>query len=1385
MRMKNWLLLLFILGFCNIGFSVSKLSDKKPQPNNKAANCVPPTNFVDMEYNAIKARINTNSVLWNDPILNRGAYSIGSPPQGMSNSPSLFYSGSIWIGGKDVNGQLKLAAMLYGSRGNDFWPGPLSTHLNTANFNLTEPIITSSEQTRPFGEATVTAQTCIAYDRFFSISRLQVQEYKHWWECNQNPNNCPNGIPSINPSTLNVILNWPAHGDEALGQDRYLAPFYDRNKNGFYDPLEGGDYPWYDLEEEIDCQSDRRTILRGDETHWWVFNDKGNTHSESGGEPIGVEIRAQAFAFKTANEVNEATFYNYEIINRSTSTLHDTYFAQFADPNIGGSEDDYVGCDVSRGIAYAMNGDNYDASNGQEAGFGERPPAVGIQFIEGPYQDDDGKDNIGPVLSSSGFWISPSIADARADNGIVYSGLGTGYGDGIIDNERMGMRKFMCYNRIGTGGFLLNEDPVTALHFYRNMTGYYKNGNHWNYGGNGIPQSGANPAVNMEYFFPGSSDPLGWGIANAGPQVPWSEFTMNNPPGDRRFMQSVGPFTLKPGGVNNLTLGVIYGRGEDYIDSRDKMIYASKKAQALFDNCFRIVEPPHAPRLLIRELENELILTIDNPEGNNQFESYEAEDRAFIVDHELGWQSTPYDKFYRFEGYQIFQVKHENVRVEEVLNSDLSRLAIQCDIENGISRIVNYKMDYELGVLVPQLMVDGEDKGIRHSFNLKEDLFASGSDKTLVNHKTYHYIAVAYAHNEYKPFTTSGLNRDGQTTPYISSKMAWDGAEIKTVSAIPHHPMPTMEGTFYYTNYGTQPEIKRLDGRGNMGLSTDLHESTLKEILANGKSYSPLYALNRGPIEVKVIDPLNLMPGHYELKFHSFAETARGIDSAQWTVYRYQAYNGALLDSVSSTKSIGQIIMGISRPNQFEQLIPEWGISIRIAQYLYFAPQNNIPININFVADIIESSIHFSDSSKNWLTGVKDTDDPLPTNWILSGLIENTESPCFSDKLIDREKRFANILNGTISHFRLLRNCGPAAPIGENTHLNIQNAQNNSRIANAPSINLVFTKDKSLWTRAVVIEICQDSAISQGNASIAKPRARASVDKNGLSQGQAGYNASEGDLVSSMGMGWFPGYAIDVETGRRLNIAFGENSFLAGQNGADMLWNPTSQMFDNTMNPVFGGQHIIYVIGEQLTANLPNSFSNVIYDSCAWFYTSISSDSQQLNELAWRTVTWVMYPMLAPNKQLLESEATIKIRVKKRFENFWLTGRNQGKPAFEWNMDQLATQTHSDEALHEALNMINVVPNPYYAYSAYSRNHTEQIVKITNLPERCQITIYNIQGKVVRAYDKNNPTSSLDWDLKNHQGQPIAGGVYLIHVKVPDVGERVLKWFGGLRQVDF
>ena len=76
-------------------------------------------------------------------------------------------------------------------------------------------------------------------------------------------------------------------------------------------------------------------------------------------------------------------------------------------------------------------------------------------------------------------------------------------------------------------------------------------------------------------------------------------------------------------------------------------------------------------------------------------------------------------------------------------------------------------------------------------------------------------------------------------------------------------------------------------------------------------------------------------------------------------------------------------------------------------------------------------------------------------------------------------------------------------------------------------------------------------------------------------------------------------------------------------------------------------------------------------------------------------------------------------------------------------------------------------------------------IKITNLPMECTVSIYSLNGVLVRQYVRSNdPSTSLDWDLKNHKNVPIAGGVYIIHVDVPEVGEKILKWFGVMRPID-
>ena len=94
----------------------------------------------------------------------------------------------------------------------------------------------------------------------------------------------------------------------------------------------------------------------------------------------------------------------------------------------------------------------------------------------------------------------------------------------------------------------------------------------------------------------------------------------------------------------------------------------------------------------------------------------------------------------------------------DITDQNLARLVAQCDIKNDISRIVNFEFVEALGFAVPVEKVDGENKGLRHSFQIKEDAFAQGV-RTLVNHKTYYFVAVAYAFNEFKKYIpTDPLN---------------------------------------------------------------------------------------------------------------------------------------------------------------------------------------------------------------------------------------------------------------------------------------------------------------------------------------------------------------------------------------------------------------------------------------------------------------------------------------------------------------------------------------------------------------------------------------------------------------------------------------------------
>ncbi|MBU6324400.1 MAG: hypothetical protein KJS92_02840, partial [Bacteroidetes bacterium] len=339
---------------------------------------------------------------------------------------------------------------------------------------------------------------------------------------------------------------------------------------------------------------------------WFCYNDKGNIHSETQGVPIGIELHTTAFAFATNDEVNNMTFYSTEVINRSFSKINQTYFGQWVDADLGNYADDYVGCDVNRALGYCYNGDEDDEG---VLGYGLNPPSVGVDFFEGP------RDSAG--------------------------------------NE-LGMGAFMYYNNDNNP---INGNPDIAQEFYNLLRGRWLGGQNVTFGGNGIGGS-----QTTRYMFSAGTDA-------AFPGQCWDERSAGNRPGDRRFLQSSGPFTMYPGAINRVTVGVVWARttsggaGQPCAGAAQGSLtllrLASDKAQRLFNNNFKILDGPDAPDVEMQELEGELVMKLVNT-NSKKVEGYTE---AYI--NEANKKLT-----YKFQGYMIYQLKDATVNTGDLENVD-------------------------------------------------------------------------------------------------------------------------------------------------------------------------------------------------------------------------------------------------------------------------------------------------------------------------------------------------------------------------------------------------------------------------------------------------------------------------------------------------------------------------------------------------------------------------------------------------------------------------------------------------------------------------------------------------------------------------------------------
>ncbi|MBR6843978.1 MAG: hypothetical protein IKM79_02645 [Bacteroidales bacterium] len=1662
---KLALISLLLVGVSGSATAREFVGGSRPHPqaasNSKAAVCKRAQSTAELNVNNVRAQINGYGNMWYD-----GSVAQYHIPKNGNTCP--LYCAALWIGGTDVNDQLRIAALRFGQDGDDYWPGPLKIDRT----------------------ATVDLEVCNRYDRHYVITKAEVLALKSHFEYPDS--NVVNRLSDPGEDITDVIKNWPAKG-EGENLSNYLAPFYDADGDGEYHP-ENGDYPYYDFDNDL-CPRTLKAnlpkgqnyvttptmedlagivnggilsdqVLKGDQTIWWVFNDMGNTHTETGGQPIGLEIRAQAFAFSTNDEINNMTFYSYEIINRSTYELRETYFSQWVDPDLGYARDDYVGCDVRRGLGYCYNGDEADGPGaGSYSGI---PPAVGIDFFQGPYMDPDGKDN--PKINIS--WIKTNgnsqlqqllnkykLSDgtydtiAITDDADLFFAIdhnswyfvpgdaigncainGVNFGNNIIDDERFGMRRFVYYNNDGSAN---NGEPNKATDYYNYLRGYWRNSTRMKYGGDALTTG--TTTLDCDFMYPGDSDPWHWGTDGEVPSVnpdDWTEANMGNAVDDRRFMQSAGPFTLRPGALNYITVGIPFAQASsgNAWSSVELLRQIDDVCQSLFENCFKVLDGPDAPTMTAQELNNEIILYLhyDNPESNNNKggvpESYSEIDPAIVRSfYDANGKLIEYSedqRSYKFEGYQIYQLVDANASVADIGDISKARLVAQCDIENyydeidsvvvsyqvtngdtmlvydtifnsnpsrPIGTLVNFTTNSATGLLSGEVMVSGSNRGVQHVFRVTNDMFATGINTKLVNNKEYYYIAIAYAFNCFKEYSqTDAAFLDGQKEPYLAGRKNERGQSITPITVIPHNTSAEDGGKLAQSEFGMCPNIIRIEGYGNGGSQLRLTNESITELMgapgAPAKApgtfvdryqsatglyvrsemndpciiRNPSYEENYGPLNVRVIDPLKVKEGDFNILFwnnkiqnrRNVNDSTAGItNTTRWCIVKANGEKIPVSTATGDVEYVDTVWSDFSISRYNEQLFLELGLAVTLVNPEDAASDPN-PTHYEaataprfwggFVnkGALLGSEMLYSNENTPWLSGIPDNDNSMTTNWIRSGsqyapeayntfyggsgqyrLSENHLDEDYfktivtnamsnpSTEAMDKNQEFESVVGGLWSPYALVSTLPfhpgfnfsyymPEDRILDSLHLNKYSIQrhlmtnfynksiNYSDMSQLPSVRIVFTSDTSKWTRCPVIEMCDDYTQSEGNARKFSVRNHKSVDKLGRTCDDINTAPDTDDpnnpaYISETGMGWFPGYAINVTTGERLNIMFGEDSRFVQYNGRDMLWNPVNTLMDGTQNYVLGGRHFVYVMNatNQVFDKIVDStgtelayFRTPSYDAGRWSRKMLSSverlmkrryfksgswqlfngviyDEIQARKIPVRdsiamlyaSVAWVNMPLISPrysfnypgrDETLNENSAsngipcdvTVNIDIRNPYGQFMSpnfttvqqTGSssiNKNLPAYQFRisssdavLEGLATSASARQSyIDSILGQINVVPNPYYSYSKYeTASQLETKVRIVNLPtgvnsngepEGCLIRIYTVDGTLVRtlgptavsrdisAYGKAENTT-VDWDLHNHTGIPIAGGVYLIHVSVPGIGERVIKWFGTMRPVD-
>ena len=221
--------------------------------------------------------------------------------------------------------------------------------------------------------------------------------------------------------------------------------------------------------------------------------------------------------------------------------------------------------------------------------------------------------------------------------------------------------------------------------------------------------------------------------------------------------------------------------------------------------------------------------------------------------------------------------------------------------------------------------------------------------------------------------------------------------------------------------------------------------------------------------------------------------------------------------------------------------------------------------------------------------------------------------------------------------------------------------------------------------------------------------------------------------------------------GNRLDIGFLENNIATGTVDG-IYWPPLSSTmpggYDGSVDP----REWLYIFGTQYSATTANAALTVdiLDDPTPMLYWCTANR----NGNSWAGDSYILHPY------------------------------HINLPADVFTFASVAPVFNTAQAKTDVAK-INVFPNPYLGYNKLEPSSYTRFVTFTHLPQKATIRIYNLAGILVRTIIKNDAGQLENWNLQNEAGFPVASGMYIAYIDMPDIGMTKTLKLGIIQEQEF